>query len=250
MTKTLRGKYRILTGDALLDVRNIGVEYGGVFAVRGVSLTVEQGEFVSVIGANGAGKTTILRAISGLVHAHQGEIWFGSERIDRFPPHKIANRGIGHVPEGRRLFADMTVKENLLMGGYMRTRSEARKELDRIGSRFPILRERAGQRAGSLSGGEQQMLAIGRALMARPRLLLLDEPSVGLAPQIVAELGRIIAEISAEDRVSLILVEQNARLALRLADRAYVIELGEVALSGETRELVRDDRVRAAYLAG
>jgi branched-chain amino acid transport system ATP-binding protein len=234
----------------MLSLRDVRVHYGKVEAVKGISLEVGKGEIVALIGANGAGKTTSLKAISGLKSPTEGEIRFDGKRIDRLQPHAIVSLGIGHVPEGRRLFPHMTVLENLKVGAYLRSGADpVRGALEKVFARFPVLRARQRQKAGTLSGGEQQMLTIARALMGRPRLLLLDEPSLGLAPLVVATIAGIIADINAEG-VSIILVEQNARLALRLASRAYVLETGKVALEGPSSALLAAEHVKKAYLGG
>jgi len=232
----------------LLDVRNIKVHYGKVEAVKGVSLQVEEAEIVTLLGANGAGKTTLLKTISGLKHPTSGEIWFSGQRIDRNQPSRIVRMGIGHVPEGRRIFPDMSVEDNLLMGAYVRSDGEGiKQDLRELYGHFPRLKERRRQRAGSLSGGEQQMLAIGRALMCRPRLLLMDEPSIGLSPVMVDEIASIITTIN-QQGLSVLLVEQNAVMALRLANRGYVMETGRIVLGGERDELLNNDKVKRAYL--
>ena len=235
----------------MLEVSALEVRYGSVAAVRGVSLRVEEGEVVAVIGPNGAGKTSMLRAISGLVPGSDGRIVLGGREISRWKAHRIVTLGLAHAPEGRRLFPQMTVLENLKMGAYRRrSTAEIRRTLEAVERRFPRLAERRSQLAGTLSGGEQQMLAIGRALMAEPRLLLLDEPSFGLAPMVVREIGRIIQSINREQGVSVLLVEQNARMALGIASRAYVMEMGQIALSGSSHELAGSPHVKAAYLGG
>lgn len=232
----------------MLEVKDLVVHYGGVAAVKGVSFQVPEGSVVSLIGANGAGKSTILRTISGLKGPTSGEIRFRGQPIGGSMPHDLVRLGIAHVPEGRRLFPKMTVRENLLMGAYLQSQKPALEEtLATVFEHFPRLGERLTQRAGSLSGGEQQMLAIGRALMARPTLLLLDEPSLGLSPLMTAEIGRIIREIH-QRRVSIVLVEQNARLALTLGHYGYVLETGDIVLEGETATLLADERVKRAYL--
>jgi branched-chain amino acid transport system ATP-binding protein len=234
--------------DPLLEVRDLHVSYGRVQAVRGVSFSVPEGSIVSLIGANGAGKTTTLAAISGIVPARSGSIRFRGEEISRLPSHAIVDRGIVQVPEGRQVIAYLTVEENLAMGAYRRRdRAGIRADIETMQARFPALRERRNVPAGSLSGGEQQMLAIARALMARPQLLLLDEPSMGLAPLLVNEIFRILAEIHAEGR-TILLVEQNARKALAISDYAYVLETGRIIMSGRGADLIDDDRVAAAYL--
>ena len=232
----------------MLEVKDLRVHYGTVEAVKGVSFEISERAIVSLIGANGAGKTTCLRALTGLVKPSGGEVRFENTSLIGLAPHQIVRLGIAHVPEGRRLFPKMTVLENLRMGAYLRTkRTEVASTLGMIYEHFPILRERGRQRAGSLSGGEQQMLAIARALMNRPRLLLLDEPSMGLSPIMTAEIGKIIRQINAQD-VSIILVEQNALLALTLARYGYVLETGLVVMQGNARELLQDDGVKKAYL--
>jgi branched-chain amino acid transport system ATP-binding protein len=233
----------------MLEVRGISVAYGGITAVRHLSLSVADGAIVSLIGSNGAGKTTTLKAIIGLKSLTRGEIHFDGERIEGIPASQRVGRGIALSPEGRRVFPQMSVLDNLLVGGYsQRDKAGQARTLDQIYSYFPRLVERRSQMAGSLSGGEQQMVAIGRALMARPRLLLLDEPSLGLAPIIVDEISRIIIEINRDIGVSIILVEQNAKLALNLCDEAFVLETGAVALSGKGKDLLASDYVRRAYL--
>jgi branched-chain amino acid transport system ATP-binding protein len=230
----------------LLQVEGLRVAYGGIEALRGISFEVEEGSIVTLLGANGAGKTTTLRSISGLLRPRSGSILFDGEHIDGLAPHQMVRLGIGHVPEGRRIFPRMSVRENLLMGAYHR-RDEVSGDLERVYELFPVLRERASQDGGTLSGGEQQMLAIGRALMGHPRLLLLDEPSMGLAPMIVARIFEIIREINTQG-TTVLLVEQNAAQALRLAAHGYVLETGEIVMSDAAGRLLADDRVRAAYL--
>ena len=232
----------------LLEIRNATVHYHKVAALRGVSMDVPDGSVVTIIGANGAGKSTLLRAISGLESLSEGEIRFGGQRIDGTLPEKVVALGIAQVPEGRRIFPDLTVQENLNTGAYLRRdREQVARDLDGVFEHFPRLRERRRQWAKTLSGGEQQMLAIGRALMSNPRLLLLDEPTIGLSPVLVQEMARIIKEIHARG-VPVVLVEQNAELALRLADYAYVLEIGSVALHGPASDLHENDHVRRAYL--
>ena len=232
----------------MLEVKNLQVHYGTVEAVRGVSFHVNAGEMVSLIGANGAGKSTILRSLTGLVQPSAGDILFENRSLVNLSPHQIIRLGIGHVPEGRRLFPKMTVIENLKMGAYLqRSKAAVAAILESVYAHFPILQERSKQRAGSLSGGEQQMLATARALMNRPRLLLLDEPSIGLSPIMTAEIGKIVQQINAMG-VSVILVEQNAMLALTIARRSYVLETGCIVLQGEAQELLRDEGVKKAYL--
>ena len=235
----------------MLEVSDLDVRYGNVAAVKGVSLRVREGEVVAVIGPNGAGKTSTLRAISGLVPSAGGRILLGGRDISRWKAHRVVALGLAHAPEGRRLFPQMTVLENLKMGAYRRrSAAEIRRTLEAVERRFPRLAERRTQLAGTLSGGEQQMLAIGRALMAEPRLLLLDEPSFGLAPIVVREIARIVQAINREQGVSVLLVEQNARMAFGIASRAYVMETGRVALSGSSSELTESPHVKAAYLGG
>ncbi len=234
----------------LLELREASVAYNMVRALHRVSMTVPPGGIVTIIGANGAGKTTALRAISGLVRLAEGEIVFAGDRIDGMAPDRIAARGVGHVPEGRRVFPDLTVEENLRTGAFLRRDvDQVRRDLEDVYGRFPRMAERRRQYARTLSGGEQQMLAIGRALMLRPRLLLLDEPSMGLAPVIVEEIARIVREISGTG-VPIVLVEQNAEMALELADYAYVLETGSVTLQGDAEELHGNEHVRRAYLGG
>ena len=234
----------------LLRIEEASVHYKKVAALKGVSLSVPDGGIVTIIGANGAGKSTTLRLISGLERPSAGAVWFEDQRIDGLAADKILALGIAHVPEGRRVFPDLSVQENLRIGAFRRRdKVQIEKDLQGIYDRFPRLYERRPQWAKTLSGGEQQMLAIGRALMAKPRLLLLDEPSMGLAPVVVQEIARIIEDINAEG-VPVILVEQNAELALQLADHAYVLETGRIALEGPAIELHENDHVRRAYLGG
>ena len=239
-----------MSGEAWFGIRNLRVFYGKVEALKGISLEVDQGAIVTLIGANGAGKSTSLRTISGLVRPASGEIFFQGKRIDSLSPQDVVRGGIAHVPEGRRVFPFMTVRENLNMGAFRRKdKEEIKKNLEGVFEHFHILRERRRQRAGSLSGGEQQMLAIGRALMSQPTLLLLDEPSLGLAPLMVKEVGRIIGEIN-QRQVGIILVEQNAHMALRLARKGYVLETGSIALQGPASDLIDNEHVKKAYLGG
>lgn len=234
----------------LFEMKDISVHYGRAEALKGISLHADKGEVVTLIGANGAGKTTTLRAISGLVKLTRGEVWLEDRRIDKLPPHAIVKAGIVHVPEGRRVLANMTVLENLRVGAYLRKdKRAAARDLDHIYERFPILKDRQSQPAGSLSGGEQQMLAVGRALMAGPKILLMDEPSLGLSPIMVEEVAVIIEEIN-KMGVTIILVEQNAVMALELADRAYILEVGDISLEGPAAELADDPGVVKAYLGG
>jgi branched-chain amino acid transport system ATP-binding protein len=233
----------------LLAVDDLHVAYGAIHALQGVSLNVAAGEIVTLIGANGAGKSTLLRAVSGLVRPQSGAIVYdGTVRLDALPPHTIVRAGISHVPEGRHVFANLTVKENLLLGAYQRRdRAEIAQTLERTFVLFPVLRERLAQSAATLSGGEQQMLAIGRALMARPQLLLLDEPSLGLAPRVVQTIFQIIREINAQG-TTILLVEQNAHQALRVAHRGYVLQTGSIVLQDTGANLLSSPDVRAAYL--
>jgi branched-chain amino acid transport system ATP-binding protein len=233
----------------LLEVDDVAVHYGKIAALKGVSLGVEAGEVVALIGANGAGKTTTLKTISGLLPLSAGRIRFEGRDISRLPGHRRVAAGIGQAPEGRGIFPGMTVQENLMMGRYARRGSGWHRDLAEVYELFPRLAERRGQPGGTMSGGEQQMLAIGRALMASPKVLLLDEPSMGLAPMLVAQIFEIIAEINRRG-TTVLLVEQNAAQALQLADRGYVLETGRVVRSAPARELLSDPRVRAAYLGG
>ena len=232
--------------DALLRVEDIEVRYGAIRALKGISFEVNEGEVVALLGANGAGKTTTQKTVSGMLRPVSGEILFDGERIDGIPAHRLISMGICHVPEGRRVFPRMTVHENLEMGAFRFKRPDT-QVLEHVLELFPRLRERIKQPAGTLSGGEQQMLAIGRALMGKPRLLLLDEPSMGLAPLIVKQIFDIVREINSSG-VTVLIVEQNAAQALALANRGYVLETGEIVLTGTGRDLLADDRVRAAYL--
>ncbi|HXA98503.1 MAG TPA: ABC transporter ATP-binding protein [Candidatus Dormibacteraeota bacterium] len=233
---------------SLLALRGLEVAYGDLPALTGVDLVIESGEILSVVGANGAGKTTMLRAISGLLRPRSGEILLDDTRLDRLPSHAVVERGVVQVPEGRKIFPSLSVLENLELGSYARAaRPHRRESLERVLALFPILGERRRQAAGTMSGGQQQMLAIGRALMARPRLLMLDEPSLGLAPRIVQEIFRIIGEINRAG-TTVLLVEQNTRQALALARRGYVLENGRVVLSGPGRELLDNPHVQRAYL--
>jgi len=234
----------------LLRVESINVYYGAIHALKNVSLEVEAGSIVTLIGANGAGKTTTLKTISGILRARTGAIIFENQEISKLPPQAIVGLGISQVPEGRRVFPSMTVLENLEMGAYLRKDKEGiKKDLEMVFARFPRLEERKKQIAGTLSGGEQQMLAIGRALMARPRLMLLDEPSMGLAPLLVREIFDIIKDINSQG-TTILLVEQNAHMALSIADKAYVLETGEIVLEGPARELMESEEVKKAYLGG
>ena len=235
---------------ALLEVRNLELAYGKVLAVKGVDLNVSEGEVVCLIGANGAGKTTTLRGLSGLLRPRSGDIRFGGHSVARTPPHRLARMGMLHVPEGRQVFGQMSVEANLRMGAYLVPDPDRRRQLlEEVLGRFPRLAERLVQPAGLLSGGEQQMLAMGRALMADPKLLLLDEPSMGLAPLLVEEIFRLIRRLKSDGR-TILLVEQNARLALDVADRAYVLASGRIELEGESAAVARDPSVLRAYLGG
>jgi len=231
----------------LLSVKDLAVDYGAIRALHCISFEVKEGEIVTLVGANGAGKSTTLRTISGLVRPSEGEIRFNGRRIDGMAGHRVVELGIAHVPEGRQPFAYLTVRENLLLGAYKRPRNEAGAAMERVFKSFPRLKERPGQTAGTLSGGELQMLAMGRGLMARPKLLMLDEPSMGLSPILVREIFDIIGEINRQG-TAILLVEQNAFMALQVAHRAYVLETGKVALAGSAAELRRDPKVKTAYL--
>lgn len=236
---------------AMLDFKDVELYYDHVYALKGVSLTVNQGETVALIGANGAGKSSILRAITGLAKPAKGFVMFEGERIDGTDPSDIVKRGIAMVPEGRRVFPFMSVKDNLLMGAFTRSnKAEIQNTLDSILARFPRLKERYSQAAGTLSGGEQQMMVIGRALMAKPKLLLLDEPSLGIAPKLVQDIARSIVAINRDEGVSVLLVEQNSRMALSISHRAYAMATGNVVIEGNSKDLLHDDRIKAAYLGG
>ncbi len=235
----------------MLEFNDVELFYDHVYALKGVSIDLEKGETVALIGANGAGKSSILRAITGLAAIRSGSIRFENEDITGRPAFEIVERGIAMVPEGRRVFPYMSVKDNLLMGAFTRSDNVAiRQTLDGILERFPRLKERYGQAAGTLSGGEQQMMVIGRALMARPRLLLLDEPSLGMAPKLVQDIARSIVAISRDENVSVLLVEQNSRMALSISHRAYALSTGRVAIEGVSKELLADERVKRLYLGG
>lgn len=234
----------------LLSVKEIRALYGKLEAVKGVSLEVNEGEIVTLLGANGAGKTTVLKNISGLKAPTSGEIWFAGKRIDRSRPAHIVRTGISQILEGQRVFRDMSVESNLTLGAYIRKdRERSKTDLEEVYRHFPRLKERKKQKAGSLSGGEQQMLAIGRALMSRPKLLLMDEPSIGLSPIMVNEIASIIKTLNKQG-ISVLIVEQNAAVALRLADRGYVMETGKIVLGAKRDELLNDERVKKAYLGG
>ena len=232
----------------MLTIRNLHVSYGAIHAIHGISLTVEDGEIVSLIGANGAGKTTILHTITGLKKASSGTIEYDGHDLLKTRPCDIITLGMAHVPEGRHIFPAMTVAENLEMGAYIKNnRDEIQEKMKEVFERFPRLRERRKQLAGTLSGGEQQMLAVGRALMSSPKILLMDEPSMGLSPLLVKEIFKIIQEVHRQG-ITVLLVEQNAKMALSIADRAYVLETGDITIWGDAKELLKDDRVRKAYL--
>ena len=233
----------------MLEVEGIHVYYGAIPALHGVSLRVGRGEIVTLLGSNGAGKTTTLKSISGLLRPHEGQIRFEGMRIDRLPPHRIVAAGVAHAPEGRRMFNRLTVLENLEMGAYARTDDSFAENLERVFTLFPRLKERRTQVAGTLSGGEQQMLAIGRALMAHPRLLLLDEPSMGLAPLLVDQIFDTIRDINSQG-TTVLLVEQNAYMALSIAHRGYVLETGRIVLEGNAQDLIVNEEVRKTYLGG
>jgi len=233
----------------VLTVNDINVYYGSIHAIKGVSFEVNQGEVVTLIGANGAGKSTILKAISGLLRSKTGSITFENNGIDHTAPHNIVKKGLSHVPEGRRIFLRMSVQQNLEMGNYTGDKGTMNERVEEIFTRFPRLKERRKQQGGTLSGGEQQMLAIGRALMAQPKLLMLDEPSMGLAPLLVEQIFDIVRELS-ETGVTVLLVEQNARMALSIAHRGYVLETGRIVATDDAKKLLNDESVRKAYLGG
>ena len=236
---------------AMLDFKDVELYYDHVYALKGVSLSVNQGETVALIGANGAGKSSILRAITGLAKPVKGSVSFEGARVDGTDPSDIVKRGIAMVPEGRRVFPFMSVRDNLMMGAFTRTdKADIQNTLDSILTRFPRLKERYGQAAGTLSGGEQQMMVIGRALMAKPKLLLLDEPSLGIAPKLVQDIARSIVAINRDEGVSVLLVEQNSRMALSISHRAYAMATGNVVIEGKSKDLLHDDRIKAAYLGG
>jgi branched-chain amino acid transport system ATP-binding protein len=235
--------------DVILDLREIEVFYGNIPALHGISLQVRKGEIVCLIGANGAGKTTTLRTVSGLLKPRHGEVTYAGREITGVKPHVITKMGISHVPEGRGIFANLTVHDNLELGAYLRKDKIAQSEYDRIFALFPILKERIKQNSGTLSGGEQQMLAISRALMSKPTVLLLDEPSLGLVPQMVQTIFRVIREINAEG-TTILLVEQNAHMALTTAHRGYVMETGRIVVTDDTKALLASDRIKKAYLGG
>ena len=233
---------------ALLEIKDLEVNYGVIKAIKGVSFDVNEGEIIALIGANGAGKTTILHTITGLIQAKKGSIVFDGKELTKTPPHKIVSMGMAHVPEGRRIFQQLSVLENLKLGAYTRKdKSEIASTLKMVYERFPRLEERKNQVAGTLSGGEQQMLAMGRALMSKPRIILMDEPSMGLSPLLVSEIFDIIKVIN-ESGTTVLLVEQNAKKALSIADRAYVLETGNITLSGDAKDRINDESVKKAYL--
>jgi branched-chain amino acid transport system ATP-binding protein len=234
-------------GEPMLVLKDVHTYYGQIHALQGITLSVNKGEVVTLIGANGAGKTTTLKTISGMLHARIGSVHFEGDDITKEPAHKLVERGIGHAPEGRRIFSRLTVLENLQMGAFSRPKADIQPDIERVFNLFPRLQERTGQLGGTLSGGEQQMLAIGRALMSEPRMLLLDEPSLGLAPILVAQVFETIKEINTQG-TTVLLVEQNALQALAIAHRGYVLQTGEVVLSGKADELRRNETVRKAYL--
>jgi len=234
----------------MLEIKDIRVHYGKVEAVKGVSFMVADGDVVALLGANGAGKTTILRTISGLMRPTTGEVWFNKQRLDKMNAPDIVKVGVGHVPEARRVFQDMSVEDNLIMGAYVRhDKAGIKKDLEENYEHFPILKDRKKQKAGSLSGGEQQMLAMARALMCNPKIVLMDEPSVGLSPVMEEEIAKIITTINSRG-ISVLLVEQNAAMALHLANRGYVIETGKIVITGERDELANNEQVKKAYLGG
>lgn len=235
----------------MLKVEDINVYYGAIHALKGISFEVKEGEIVSLIGANGAGKTTAMHTVSGLLRSKTGSISFMDKNISKMDPHKIVHLGLAQVPEGRRVFATMSVQENLEMGAYIRSKdaSGAAADLEKVFTRFPRLKERRKQMAGTLSGGEQQMLAIGRALMSAPKMLLLDEPSMGLSPILVQEIFDCVKEVN-QDGTTVLLVEQNAKMALSISKRAYVLETGTISLEGNADELLHNDQVKKAYLGG
>ena len=235
--------------EPLLRLANIETYYGPIMAIRGISLSVAEGSIVTVLGANGAGKTTVLRTVSGVVDPQKGTVTFEGQEIQKRSPDRVVRLGIGHVPEGREVFPFLTVRENLLMGAFLRhDRGEVGEDLERVYNYFPVLSERTGQRAGMLSGGEQQMLAISRALMTRPKLLLLDEPSLGLSPILVADIFHIIRRINEEEGITILLVEQNARMALEVAEYGYVLEVGRIVMEDQCKRLLEKDEIKEFYL--
>ena len=235
--------------EPLLRLANIETYYGPIMAIRGISLSVSEGSIVTVLGANGAGKTTVLRTVSGVLDPQKGTVTFEGYEIQKRSPDRVVQLGIGHVPEGREVFPFLTVRENLMMGAFLRhDRGAVAEDLDRVFGYFPVLSERSNQRAGMLSGGEQQMLAISRALMTRPKLLLLDEPSLGLSPILVADIFRIIRRINEEEGITILLVEQNARMALEVAEYGYVLEVGRIVLEDQCKRLLEKDEIKEFYL--
>ena len=235
----------------LLKLLNVESAYGPIRAIRGVSLSVYPGQIATILGSNGAGKTTTLKTISGIIDPRKGSVEFKGENITAMDPSLIVQRGLAHVPEGREVFPLLSIKDNLLMGAFTRDdKAGIARSLDSVLERFPRLRERFSQQAGTLSGGEQQMMVIGRALMAKPRMLLLDEPSLGIAPKLVQDIARAIVAISRDEKVSVLLVEQNSRMALSISNRTYALSTGKVVLSGESKALMGDERIKAAYLGG
>ena len=238
---------RATPGEVILELRGVHTYYGKIHALQGIDLEVREGEIVTLIGSNGAGKTTTLKTISGLLHPRVGSVHFGGREVTHTAAHEMVRHGIGHAPEGRRIFSRLTVTENLQMGGYTRTSGEVAENIEHVFTIFPRLRERAGQKGGTLSGGEQQMLAIGRAIMTRPKVLLLDEPSLGLSPILIQQIFGIIREINAQG-TTILLVEQNALQALEVADRGYVIQTGRVILADRAADLAANPDVRRAYL--
>lgn len=236
---------------SLLELQNVHSFYGHIHALKGISLRVEEGEVVTLIGGNGAGKSTTLRTISGLVHAREGKILLNGQDITNLPPHEIVSIGVGHVPEGRGIFPRLTVRENLEMGAYtLSNPAEVERRMEAVFELFPRLRERISQKGGTLSGGEQQMLATGRGLMLRPKILLMDEPSMGLAPVLVELIFGVIRNLNQQDGTTILLVEQNALMALKYANRAYVLETGKIVLSGSSQEIAQNPEVKKAYLGG
>lgn len=236
---------------SLLELQNVHSYYGHIHAIKGISLRVEEGEVVTLIGGNGAGKSTTLRTISGLVHAREGTILFNGQNITNQPPHEIVSIGVGHVPEGRGIFPRLTVRENLEMGAYTLSNPvEIERRMEAVFELFPRLKERVSQKGGTLSGGEQQMLATGRGLMLRPKILLMDEPSMGLAPVLVELIFGVIRDLNQQDGTTILLVEQNALMALKYANRAYVLETGKIVLSGSSQEIAQNPEVKKAYLGG
>jgi branched-chain amino acid transport system ATP-binding protein len=236
---------------ALLECKNLEINYDQVKAVRNVNISLEEGETITLIGANGAGKSSILKAITGLKKPTSGEVIFNGEKLNGMEPSKIVEKGIAMTPEGRRVFPYMTVKDNLLMGAFTRSDKDGiAEDLEKVLQKFPRLKERFNQQASTMSGGEQQMMVIGRALMSRPKVLLMDEPSLGIAPKLVQDIARSIVQINKEDKVSVILVEQNSRMALKISQRAYAMQLGKVLLSGNSKDLLHDERIIELYLGG